>query len=222
MKDHLGLSSTFVRSVTKSIVFISAIGMAVAANIDAASANPITYTQSAIASGSLGSNSFSSALVTITFLADTSGVSCVGANDCTNHGTMSVSIAGIGTATFTDSGVLAFISSTGVLNQPTPTVGVADPVVAGMPAIILDTGSSAFAGYSLMTSIGPITGAAFINSGFAFPTSDGNFTLDFINSNQSTFSASVVPGPIVGAGLPGLILAGGGLLAWWRRRRQSA
>ena len=46
-----------------------------------------------------------------------------------------------------------------------------------------------------------------------------NFSMHGLEVNAVS---EAVPGPIVGAGLPGLILAGGGLLCWWRRRRKIA
>jgi hypothetical protein len=45
--------------------------------------------------------------------------------------------------------------------------------------------------------------------------------LSFV-SGANLFAPMAVPGPIAGAGLRGMVFAGGGLLAWWRRRRASS
>jgi hypothetical protein len=173
-----------------------------------AHANPVQYTLTGNMSGTLGTNTFTGAAVTISFIADATNTQALGSGTFINDmGTGTVTIAGLGTASFTSStfGVegsgLGFDGAAGFFDNGY-NVGILDPSLADydLTAPFSDTGF--FVDGSFLSPSGPEG------------TSLGDLDItdgDFQNST-TTFTASAlssVPEPssfmLLGTGLVGLI-----------------
>jgi hypothetical protein len=193
------------------------LGVAGALSVAAPSlADPITYTEHATATGSLGGVAFTDATVLLTMTNDTTNV-IGGPTFFEIFGTVTVSVNGGAPVTLTD--------SMGVFSDVTlspATVGFED---LALLVDILDTASALLGTYDLTTSIGPISDTAFLSATVPFPTTGGDLILTDVAGPTSTFTATTVavPAPLIGHGVYaltfGCVLLGAKLLERSKKSR---
>jgi hypothetical protein len=173
----------------------------------AASAGPITFTETQLGIGSLGGTSFNNALVTLVLTTDTSTIT--GSGIFYDIGPATVTVAGIGTATFTDT--MEVFS-----NQGNHAAGIED-AQPGM-GDVLDVFNTAFGTYALNTAIGPLPGNPEGSPGQSFPTSLGAFILtSSANGDHPAMFAATTVGSVPEPATLGLLTAGIALFLIRRR-----
>ena len=191
------------------------VGVAVVfSGVTTARATPITYTESVPnASVYLGNDLFSGVLVTFRMSTDTTSSWIDSFGYFRNTGILTVTVSGLGTATFTDPVTVFDLPSV-----PGGIAGFADsvPVIVGVPPLkIVGDYNAAFTSYDLTTSIGPVTGIPNANFGYGFNTTAGRFAWESLLVGDATFIA------VTGTPMPeptSMLLLGTGLIGMGARR----
>jgi hypothetical protein len=207
-----------MKHATRQVLMVAtALGL-VALTTGRASAASIVFTETVVASGTLGKTPFTAALLTFTSTADTANI--LGSFVVLNASTK-VNIAGLGDATFTVVPTKSFVVQ-GSVGLP-PIAGLASGAILDAGTDILDIANPAFATYDLRSSIGPLSGPALGGGiGFtSFSTSAGPLAFTSFDSTatfQAVLQPDAIPEPaaIVPAGTALVVGLG---ITWSRRKR---
>ncbi|HLZ75156.1 MAG TPA: PEPxxWA-CTERM sorting domain-containing protein [Phenylobacterium sp.] len=185
-------------------IALAAIAGALGLTAQSAQATPITFIETVNASGMLGADVFSDALVTFTGTADTTDV--VGAYQI-SHLPISVDVAGLGSAAFTDDFLL-------YANNNGPNIGMGD-ITTGLALLYV---GGPLGGYDLQSNFS-LTGISQKNLGASYNTTAGAFSFR-TTAETATFQAQLgaVPEPAAWA----LMISGFGLAGAALRRRRAA
>lgn len=175
-------------------------------------ADQITYEISGMASGTIGSNTFTNATVKFTGTGNTANVTSLfsGGLFANPFDTFTVNIGGVGTATITDPSEIWAVPTPGFDSIPVPIVVIGridkPPALDSITGLGI-VGSDALAGYEGTTGIGPITS----EGGIGFPACGGptedpcvhtslgllSFTTNLSTNptGEATFVATLAPVP---------------------------